>query len=173
MTRKLKNIVSIAKGEKQAIAKEVYESSKRLISINDLRNDDTIVYTNDKKGTEVELDDVLIAWDGANAGTIGFGKIGLIGSTIARLRFNKPEKFDARFVGIFLRSKFSYLRRTATGATIPHISRPALESISIPEFDVVDQIRIATLLSRVEALIATRKKNLQQLTWSNRFVQPS
>ena len=30
-------------------------------------------------------------------------------------------------------------------------------------FEKEDQIRIATLLSRVEALIATRKNNLQQL----------
>ncbi|GMR21354.1 MAG: hypothetical protein BMS9Abin36_1954 [Gammaproteobacteria bacterium] len=108
---------------------------------------------------------MLIAWDGANAGTIGFGKSGLIGSTIARLRFKEPEKYDARFVGIYLRTKFDYLRKTATGATIPHISRPALESISIPEFKLEDQIRIATLLNRVDALIATRKNNLQQLDY--------
>lgn len=163
MSEILGDIVTVSKGKKHSIVETASSTSKRVIGISDLRDDDSITYTNDKKGVEAFPEDIMIAWDGANAGTIGYGKSGFIGSTIARLRFREKEKFNTAFVGTILKSKFSFLQNTATGATIPHISRAALESIKIPQFGIDDQIRIVTLLSRVEALIATRKENLRLL----------
>ena len=159
----LASIVLITKGRKHSVVDTASPASTRMIGIDDLRNDDCIRFTDDKTGTDVVTDDILIAWDGANAGTIGFGKTGLIGSTIARLRTKEKDKFFAPFLGTFLQSKFSYLRQTATGATIPHINRKALESIILPDIELDDQKRIAHLLGKVEGLIARRKQHLQQL----------
>lgn len=159
----LGSIISISKGKKHTITDALSSSSKRLIGIDDLRNDEAIRYTDDKIGTQVSSNDVLIAWDGANAGTIGYGKSGFIGSTIARLRIKKDKKISTQFLGLFLKTKFDYLRKSATGATIPHINRDALESISLPDLEFDDQTRIAHLLSKVEGLIAQRKQHLQQL----------
>jgi len=156
-------IVTISKGKKHFISEKPIPQSKRLIGIDDLRNDNLIRFTDDKSGTEAFLEDILIAWDGANAGTIGWGKTGFIGSTIARLRIKEGKKFYTPFLGFFLKSKFIYLRQTSTGATIPHINRYALDSIALPYVDFDDQIRIAHLLGKVEGLIAKRKQNLQQL----------
>jgi restriction endonuclease S subunit len=156
-------IISIAKGKKHEITDTPSGKAKRLIGIDDLRNDDLIRYTNDTSGTEAISDDVLIAWDGANAGTIGYGKNGYIGSTIARLRIRSGKQLFPPFLGLYLKSKFDYLRQTATGATIPHINRNALENISLPVTEFDDQIRIAHLLGKVEGLIAQRKQHLQQL----------
>jgi type I restriction enzyme S subunit len=64
---------------------------------------------------------------------------------------------------LYLKSKFDYLRKTATGATIPHISRRALENIPVPNIELDDQIRIAHLLGKVENLIAQRKGHLREL----------
>ncbi len=157
------SIITISKGKKHSIVENPSEKSKRLLAIDDLRNDNLIRFTNDKKGTEAQPDDVLIAWDGANAGTIGYGKSGFIGSTIARLRFKERNHYCAPFIGAFLRSKFDYLRQTATGATIPHINRKALEGIFVPEIDYDEQKRIAHLLCSIEGLIARRKQHLQKL----------
>ena len=159
----LGTVISIAKGKKHAITDSPSGKSKRLIGIDDLRNDDLIRYTDDASGTEAIFDDVLIAWDGANAGTIGYGKNGYIGSTIARLRIRLDIQLFTPFLGMFLKSKFDYLRQTATGATIPHINRSALENIPLPVIKFDDQIRIAHLLGKVEGLIAQRKQHLQQL----------
>lgn len=156
-------VVSISKGKKHVVTDTPSANAKRLIGIDDLRNDDLIRYTDDTVGTEAFAEDILIAWDGANAGTIGFGKAGFIGSTIARLRAKEKGKFYTPFLGAFLQSKFAYLRKTATGATIPHINRKALEGIVLPELGLNDQKRIAQLLGKVEGLIARRKQHLQQL----------
>jgi type I restriction enzyme S subunit len=156
-------VVAISKGKKHTVTDTPSDNAKRLIGIDDLRNDNVIRYTNDSSGTEAIADDVLIAWDGANAGTIGFGKSGFIGSTIARLRIREEGKFYTPFLGTFLQSKFGYLRQTATGATIPHINRKALEGIALPDIEIDDQKRIAYLLGKVDGLIARRKQHLQQL----------
>ncbi|PTQ86984.1 restriction endonuclease subunit S [Nitrosomonas ureae] len=155
--KKLGSVISVSKGKKHLVVEAPSSSSKRLLGIDDLRNDDLLRFTDDPSGTAVLPDDVLIAWDGANAGTIGFGKSGYIGSTIARLRIDKEEKIFTPFLGAFLKSKFDYLRQTATGATIPHINRKALDDIELPDVNFDDQIRIARLLGKVEGLIVQRK----------------
>lgn len=163
MTQPLGSAITISKGKKHEVIESPSGSAKRLIGIDDLRNDDLLRYTDDRKGVESVPEDVLIAWDGANAGTIGYGKSGFIGSTIARLRIKPESKLFTPFLGLFLKSKFGYLRKTATGATIPHINRKALEGIPLPNAEFNDQIRIAHLLGKVEGLIAQRKQHLQQL----------
>ncbi|QQX81689.1 restriction endonuclease subunit S [Shewanella sp. KX20019] len=157
------DIVTITKGKKHTVSESPSTFSKRIILIDDLRNDRTIRFTDDVKGTEVNSSDVMIAWDGANAGTIGFGKSGFLGSTIARLRINELDKINTQFVGYFLKSQFEYLRETSTGATIPHINRRALEKISFPSIDIHEQVRISQLLGRIENIIAERIERKNQL----------
>ena len=162
-TIKLGSLITISKGKKHTVSEVPSLQSVRMLGIDDLRNDTFIRMTDDQDGVLACDDDVLIAWDGANAGTIGYGKRGYIGSTISRLRLHETLKFYAPFIGIFLQSNFNYLRKTATGATIPHINRDALERILIPVFAYNDQVRIATILSRVENLISRRREQLKQL----------
>lgn len=162
-TVKLGSLITISKGKKHTISEVPSPQSVRMLGIDDLRNNTLIRMTDDQDGVLACEDDVLIAWDGANAGTIGYGKRGYIGSTISRLRLHDTSKFYAPFIGMFLQSNFSYLRKTATGATIPHINRDALERISVPVFGHDDQVRIATLLSKVESLISRRREQLKQL----------
>lgn len=159
----LGNIITITKGGKHILAENPSHSSKRLISIDDLRNDENIKYTDDKIGIIVDEGDVLIAWDGANAGTVGYGKNGYIGSTLARLRIKESIKFYPPYIGRFLQTRFAYLRKTATGATIPHINRKSLENIKTPVIDFHDQIRISTILSCAETIITKRKESIRLL----------
>lgn len=160
---RLENIVSIAKGKKPTFSESPGENSVRVLQIDDLRNDNNIKYTDDKTGVFAKKEDVLLAWDGANAGTIGFGKTGYIGSTIAVLRKNNPKDFDTVFIGKFLQSQSEFLRGKSTGATIPHIDRKSLESLRIPRLSISDQLHIANLLGKAENLITQRKQSIALL----------
>jgi type I restriction enzyme S subunit len=160
---KLKNIVEVKKGKKPSFVDTPDENSVRVLQIDDLRNDTNPKFTNDKTGVFAKEDDVLIAWDGANAGTIGYGKAGYIGSTIALLRKKKPDLYSTTFIGIFLQSQYQYLRSKTTGATIPHISRKALDELEVPVISVNDQLHIANLLSKAEKLIVQRKESIRLL----------
>lgn len=160
---KLGKIITVRKGKKHELTTDISQHSVRFIQIDDLRNDNNLKYTNDKNGVLANLNDLLIAWDGANAGTVGFGKIGFIGSTIALLRINEPDKYDCVFLGYLLKNNHQFLRNTSTGATIPHINRSALESIKVPNLTIQDQQKIAYILSKAEALIQKRKETISLL----------
>ncbi len=145
-------IVKIYKGNK---AENVFEdkclNALPYLQIEDLRPNSKKKYTDDSSGFVVNERDILIAWDGANAGTVSFGLDGYIGSTLAALRL-KTNDYNTAFIGRFLQSKFSYLQENCTGATIPHINRNALESLSlhIPKLD--EQKRIAAILDKADRL---------------------
>lgn len=160
---KLGNIIQIQKGKKPSFVDSPNKDSVRVLQIDDLRNDDTPKFTNDRTGVYAESEDILLAWDGANAGTIGYGKPGYIGSTIALLRKRQPELYSTVFIGLFLQSKYQYLHDKATGATIPHISRRALENLLIPVIDIKDQFHIADILTKAIDLIVQRKESIRLL----------
>lgn len=157
---KLGDIVTIKKGKKPLFSELPNEKSVRVLQIGDLRNDNNLKFTDDKTGVLVDAEDVLLAWDGANAGTVGYGKTGYIGSTIAVLKKKNSKYYSTVFIGKFLQSQFEYLRSKATGATIPHIDRKSLDSLKLPVIDFTEQIRIAEILSQAENLITQRKEGI-------------
>jgi len=158
----IENIFQLRKGRK---ALQTYDTqikeSKRYIQINDLRSDDDIKFAVDPKGVEVFPADICIAWDGANAGTIGYGLSGFIGSTIARLRLAEKNKYFTDYIGKYLQSKFYVLNSNTTGATIPHISKERLLSLKIPIPPLREQKRIAAILDKADNIRRKREKAIQ------------
>ena len=160
---RLGNIVNIKKGKKPNFTENPNSDSVRVLQIDDLRNDNNLKFTNNKSGVFACKEDVLLVWDGANAGTVGHGKEGYIGSTIALLSKKEPEKYSTTFIGLFLQSKFNYLRSKTTGATIPHIDGKVLRDLGIPILPYQTQLHIANILTKAESLIAQRKESISLL----------
>ena len=172
----LSEIFKIYKGKK---AEEVFiNTGLRYIQIGDLRNDDVVKYTNAAASNVLcNKDDILIAWDGANAGTVGYNLEGVIGSTLAKLT-PKTKNIHSSYVGRFLQSKFNYLRENCTGATIPHLSRPVLESLQIPLPPLDVQQKIASILDAADTLrqkdkaLLAKYDELTQALFLNMFGDP-
>lgn len=159
-------IFDIKKGKKvSSVQERLTSDSLRYIQIGDLRNDNKLQFTKDTHLVDVDQNDLVIAWDGANAGTIGYGLKGIIGSTLARLKIKKEfvSFYDANFLGFFLQSKFEYLRARTTGATIPHISKTALQDIEVPEIDISTQRQIVAVLDKAKDLIDKRQQSIDLL----------
>ena len=163
----LTEIIEIVKGKKlDNITNKPTVNSKRYIQIDDLRNNNNLKYA-DHNGVEVNKNDVIIAWDGANAGTIGFGLEGYIGSTLARLRL-KSENINSDYLGWFLSTKSLYLREKCTGATIPHINKNYLLSIKISIPPISLQKQIVGILEKID-LVKNKRQKANKLT--DQFLQ--
>lgn len=146
----VRDIFKIRKGKKYTESDA--PTSVRYIQIEDLRSDHNLKYCLEEDNQVLcSPEDILIAWDGANAGTIGYGLSGAIGSTIAKLT-SVNENISIPYVGKYLKSKSDYLRTRCTGATIPHISRFELDNIEIPLPSLSTQKKIATILDKADAL---------------------
>jgi type I restriction enzyme, S subunit len=145
----LGELVDISKGKKHNET-PFDNGNHRYISIEDLHGGNLFHYTDDS-GTDVYEDDVIIAWDGANAGKVGVGFQGVIGSTLARLRIMN-KAIDSRFLFWFLDSNVSLIKSQRVGATIPHINGSALKKLKVPIPPLRIQKRIAEILDKADAL---------------------
>ncbi len=164
-TFQIRDLFKISKGKK--CDEETY-SKLRYIQIEDLRHNDNFKYAaTDKKNILCTNEDIIIAWDGANAGTIGYGLEGAIGSTLAKLTPLTSNVFSP-YAGRFLQSKFKFLRDNCTGATIPHISTPSLLGIQIPLPPLLEQQKIASILDAADSL---RQKDQQLIEKYNALSQ--
>ena len=162
---KLGEVVTLKKGKKATILNEQTPLSQRYIQIDDLRNDNNLKFTESLNMTEALLDDILIAWDGANAGTIGYGLSGAVGSTIMVLRKNEQykDKIISDYLGVFLESKSQYLRYHSTGATIPHLNKNILLDLKLELLRIEEQENIICILNVIKRLITKRKCQLEEL----------
>ena len=163
----LERIVKVSKGKKHDQCDSSSVNSRRYIQIGDLRHDENLKFTDATKGTEVTPEDVIIAWDGANAGTVSYGLTGFIGSTLARIRLLSQDFFTP-YLGHFLKSKFKDIQRNCTGATIPHVSKPHLLSLKIPLPPLEEQKKIAVVLDKTDAL---RRKQHKALKLCDQFLK--
>ncbi|GER71498.1 hypothetical protein BpJC7_28010 [Weizmannia acidilactici] len=160
---KLKDAFKIRKGKKVEPVKVPGENTVRYIQIEDLRDNHNPKFCQMQEGyIYAKKDNIIIAWDGANAGTVSYGIEGVIGSTLAVLETDLEEIYTP-YIGKFLQSKFQYLRNTSTGATIPHISRKALENLEIPLPEVEKQKLISKTLDQAQELIDKRKSQIEAL----------
>ncbi|MCZ8511469.1 restriction endonuclease subunit S [Paenibacillus filicis] len=162
--RRIGDLFTIAKGKKyeETQANDANEMV-RYIQIEDLRNDNNIKMVNKiDNGVYVTSNDVLIAWDGANAGTIGYNLTGIIGSTLAVLRPRDSNNYIP-YIAKFLRSKSLFLRENCTGATIPHIQKKVLEDIEVPLPSFEQQKEIAYILDKAQTLIDKRQDAISKI----------
>ncbi|HBL07127.1 MAG TPA: hypothetical protein DDZ33_09430 [Clostridium sp.] len=158
---RLGDLYKITKGKKVDALEEINNDSVRYIQIDDLRNNNNIKYCmSNGKYVFAKKEDLIIAWDGANAGTIGYGIEGAIGSTLALLRTDNKLVYTP-FIGRYMQAQSKTLRDKCMGATIPHIQKSVLEDILIPKYDIKIQQKIATILDKAQSLIDKRKEQIE------------
>lgn len=141
------------------------------LSMDFLRDKDKVVnYVIPQEGLVVINDrDLLILWDGANAGEIFIGKKGCLSSTMAVVKV-KNSYFDKSFFYFFLKALESRFKDFSNGTTIPHFSPEVLLSDSFGIPPISEQSEIAThldtktkLIDRIVDSIDTQIDNLKEL----------
>ena len=160
-TARLGGRIDIEKGKK---AERVFDRPTaglvRYLQIDDLRPDALPKYVLPFSCPLAVKTDAVIAWDGANAGTVSFGLDGHIGSTLAIVRPTSGEIWTP-YLGRFLESRFDALQATTKGATVPHLSRDALERLELPLPPLPVQRRIAGILGQADRLRRMRRYALE------------
>lgn len=167
----LGEVLQLRKGKKAAkVVDQPIEGALPYLQIDEVRGVSPSKFAIDPKAVDVNEKDLCIVWDGANAGTVGYGVAGAIGSTVARMRIKDPENWDTQFLGRLLEGKFRQLndQAQARGATIPHVDKGKLEEIEFPKIDVNEQRRIAAILDKADAI---RRKREQALDLADEFLK--
>ena len=123
------------------------------------------IYTSDTDIPVCGYEDILVLWDGARAGLIGRNHMGAISSTIVKIIPN--DDIDKRFFFWYLKGFGKYLYECVNGTTIPHMNKKYIEDISMLDWSLDDQIRIADFLdekcSKIDRYIEKQQQIIDKL----------
>lgn len=101
----------------------------------------------------VENGDLLLLWDGSNAGEFFKGRKGFLSSTMVKFKFDEVE-YQREFLYYQLKAFEGYLKAQTNGSGIPHVDRELLLGIEVEKFEKLEQNRIAQILSKADTAIA-------------------
>jgi type I restriction enzyme S subunit len=100
--------------------------------------------------------EVIVLWDGSNAGEIFISKNGILASTMTLLEINEQELYKKYFGYTFQNLEYILKAKTA-GSGIPHADKGIINSLEFYKPNKSEQIVIANILSKVdEAIISVQ-----------------
>lgn len=109
--------------------------------------------------------DILLLWDGSNAGEFLRAKFGVVSSTVALVR---PTRFDRKFLFWICKAAEPVVKTFTNGMGIPHVDGEFLKDLVLPyPKEVETQNLIANYLdretARIDRLIAEKERMLALL----------
>ncbi len=158
-----KYIASFQKGKNpKVLMDEPHEGTVKYLSMDYLRGNATPSFANLEINTYVsKKDQVLIIWDGSNAGEFVKGQEGIVSSTMAASEILSDIDHDFYWYAcICLEPE---MRKHATGMGIPHVNGNELKDAIIPLPEKEEQQKIANFLDHETDKIDTLIEKQQQL----------
>lgn len=126
-------------------------------------------YTNDSS-IMATPDDLLLLWDGANAGLVLTGKCGAVGSTFVLLHIVN-EKVLPLYLYYCLITQNEKILKRREGSGIPHMPKDYFKTqkISIPSKKT--QLEFCNVLSKEELFVSLQKQYLKRLKQQRKILQ--
>ncbi len=151
---RLGDVITYIKGKKPAkILEEYKENCLPYLSTEYLRKNKTTTYV-PISGDVVSVndEDLILLWDGSNAGEIFLGKRGVLSSTMVKFEL-RENKYIPNFLFYLLKIKENCLKGQTKGTGIPHVDGNVLNALHLPLPPLPEQKKIAEILSTVDEAI--------------------
>jgi type I restriction enzyme S subunit len=96
--------------------------------------------------------DTLMLWDGERSGLVGYGRQGVVASTVSKL--SPSDKVEPKYLYYALSERFNWIQHRRTGTGVPHVPKDLgrLLKLRYPKQRTIQQ-RIATILSGIDTAI--------------------
>ena len=167
-SKRFKYLADVRKGRLPSKPDSISEENKvaPYLSMDYLRNEDCTpdFVPVDKSSLEAKEGDILILWDGSNAGEFIRAKAGVVSSTAALV---VPKKVQPSFLYWVCKAYEKNIQSETIGMGIPHVDGDFLSDLKIFVPENNEQIRIANYLdqeiSRIDKLILAKERLLKLL----------
>lgn len=107
----------------------------------------------DAKSIVVDDGEVIVLWDGSNAGEILISKKGVLASTMTMLQFDETQ-IDKAYFGYSFQNLEYILKAKTAGSGIPHADKGVISKLEFYKPSLTEQTAIAAMLSKVDEAIA-------------------
>jgi len=116
-------------------------------------NSPSIEYCSEKESISVSNNEVIILWDGSNAGEIFKAKTGALASTMARINIQSLA-IDSSYLFYFLKNYEYRIKNQVRGSGIPHVDRKVFSELpdDFP-LNLSEQRKIAEILTTLDDTI--------------------
>jgi len=96
--------------------------------------------------------DTLMLWDGERSGLVGYGREGVVASTVSKL--SPSDKVEPKYLYYALTERFDWIQHRRTGTGVPHVPKDLgrLLKLRYPKQRTIQQ-RIATILTGIDTAI--------------------
>jgi type I restriction enzyme, S subunit len=152
--------------QKGKIPSKTYDKEKNgnipYLSMDFLRNSSNTVYVKNNDGIEVNDGDLLILYDGSNAGEVLKGKHGILSSTMGVLN-QIDRKFESQYFFYQLKFLETDIQNNTVGMGIPHIDGNYLRNLELILPSKIEQKQISEYLEKKIKKIELEIKNNQKL----------
>lgn len=108
----------------------------------------------DSKSIVIDDGEVIVLWDGSNAGEILISKKGVLASTMTMLQIDKTQ-IDKAYFGYSFQNLEYILKAKTAGSGIPHADKGVVGKLEFYKPSFAEQSAIATILSKVDEAIAS------------------
>lgn len=154
------SLSSITLSETKGIAKENALSSGNIEYLNTTRlNGGEAKLVSGKK--DVDFQDIIVLWDGSNAGKIYYGFSGILGSTLKV--FKLKDNINSEYVYYYLKFRQNLILHKFRTPNIPHVSKDFSQRFNLPIPDNEEQNLIANILHLNELQINLISKKIKKL----------
>lgn len=154
------SLSSITVSETKGIAKENTLSLGNIEYLDTTRlNGGKAKLVSGKK--DVDFRDIIVLWDGSNAGKIYYGFSGILGSTLKV--FKLKDDINSEYVFYYLKSKQNLILHKFRTPNIPHVSKDFSQRFNLPIPDKEKQNLIANILHLNELQINLINKKIEKL----------
>lgn len=96
--------------------------------------------------------DTLMLWDGERSGLVGYGRQGVVASTVSKL--SPSDKVEPKYLYYALSERFDWIQHRRTGTGVPHVPKDLgrLLKLHYPKQRTIQQ-RIAFILTGIDTAI--------------------
>lgn len=124
------------------------------------------MYTIDESVPQCKKDDILILWDGANAGITATGLEGVVSSTAVKYSCI-DNSILSKYAAYILKHAEHYFKEKVTGTTIPHMNMAFINDFPLLFPPIYEQQRIADYLDKkceeIDSLIRLQEQMIEKL----------
>lgn len=112
------------------------------------------------KTVQVDDGEVIVLWDGSNAGEIFISKKGILASTMVKLDFDETEIHKPYYSYSFQYLEY-FLKAKTAGSGIPHADKGVIKRLDFFKPEKNEQKVIASILSKVDAAIKAADNSIK------------
>ncbi|MDI3483804.1 MAG: type restriction enzyme subunit [Methanobacteriaceae archaeon] len=159
---KLEDVVKFLKGKKpKKLSEEPFEGALPYLTAECLRSQGKKTKFADCKDCVLVNDgEILLLWDGSNAGEFFKGFEGVLASTMVKLVFDE-EHILPNFLFYLLKTKENFLRAQTIGTGIPHVNKSVINALKLPLPPLEEQKEIAKILQDFDNTIQKTNKTIK------------